>query len=169
MWYAVWVQTGREDRMLELCKMLFQNSDVCDDYFLPKYERAKKVDGQWTNIQTLLFPGYLFLVSDKPEELQTQLKSVPEFAKVLGDDDGPIPLYDEEVKFLENCMNKEKVVEMSTGYIEGDSLMITDGPMKDYKGKVIKIDRHKRVATLEVNFFGGTTEVNVGLEVVRKI
>ena len=169
MWYAVWVQTGREDRMLELCKTLFQDSDICDEYFLPKYERAKKVRGQWTTVQALLFPGYLFLVSNQPEELQIQLKALPEFTKVLGDDDGAIPLYDEEVEFLEKCMNKEKVVEMSTGYISGDRLVILDGPMKDYQGKVKKIDRHKRVATLEVEFFGGGTEVKVGLEVVRKI
>ncbi len=169
MWYAVWVQTGREDRMLELCKTFFQNSDVCEEYFLPKYERAKKVHGQWTTTQALLFPGYLFLVSNKPEELQIKLKTLPEFAKVLGDDDGAIPLYDEEVEFLENCMNKEKVVEMSTGYIEGDQLVIMDGPMKDYQGKVKKIDRHKRIAVLEVEFFSGVTEVKVGLEVVRKV
>lgn len=168
MWYAVWVQTGREERTLELCKTLFQDSDLCDDYFLPKYERAKKVNGQWTNTESLLFPGYLFLISSKPEALQRRLQTMPEFIKILGDDAGPIPLYDDEVEFLENYMNQEKVIEMSAGYIEGDSLVITAGPMKDYKGRVKKIDRHKRVAVLEMEFFGRVTEVKVGVEVVRK-
>ncbi len=57
---------------------------------------------------------------------------------------------------------------MSYGYILGERIIVTDGPMKDYQGKIVHIDRHKRKAVLEVEFFGRRTEVTVGLEIVKK-
>ena len=58
---------------------------------------------------------------------------------------------------------------MSYGYIENDKIIINDGPMKNYEGIIKKIDRHKRKAVIEVEFFGRTMEVSVGVEIVSKI
>ena len=60
-------------------------------------------------------------------------------------------------------------MKMSEGYIEGDQLVITDGPLTYYEGKIVKINRHKRTAVLEVEFLGRKNQVTVGLEVVGKI
>ena len=57
---------------------------------------------------------------------------------------------------------------MSEGYLVGSELVVSDGPLIDYQGKVMKIDRHKRTAVLELEFLGRKTKVTVGLEVVRK-
>jgi transcriptional antiterminator NusG len=40
--------------------------------------------------------------------------------------------------------------------------------MMNWNGKVKKIDRHKRLAVLQVEFFGRLTDVTVGLEIVEK-
>ena len=156
MWYAVWVRSGHEERVMGLCKTLYKECGAFEECFLLKYEKYRKVKGQPTKQLAHLFPGYLFFVSDHPEELQKFLKTIPEFAKALGDDDGAIPLYPEEVEFLQK-------------YIEGDHLIITDGPLTYYEGKIVKINRHKRTAVLEVEFLGRKNLVTVGLEVVRKI
>lgn len=97
------------------------------------------------------------------------MKRIPEFAKTLGDDDGAIPLYQEEVEFLQRYTGEERILKMSEGYLVGSELVVTDGPLKDYQGKVMKIDRHKRTAVLELEFLGRKTKVTVGLEVVRKV
>ena len=115
-----------------------------------------------------LFPWYLFFISEYPDELEKLLKKILGFAQLLGDDDDPIPLYPQEEEFLRKYTNADKVVEMSYGYILGERIIVTDGPMKDYQGKIVHIDRHKRKAVLEVEFFGRRTEVTVGLEIVKK-
>ena len=97
MWYAVWVRSGQEDRVLELCKTFrHYYPDAYEECFIPTYEKYRKVKGQPTKQLAHLLPGYLFFVSDHPQELQKLLKRIPEFAKTLGDDDGAIPLYQEE-------------------------------------------------------------------------
>ena len=174
MWYAVWVRTGCEDRLLQLCQSRFmdpqeQEKPVIEECFIPRYERAWKENGKWGRKQEILFPGYLFMVSKHPKELTKALKEIPEFAKVLGDEEGPIPLYEQEVEFLRKYTNQDYVMEMSVGVLVGEQLVVTEGPLKDYQGKVVHIDRHKRMVTLEVEFFGRTVNLKVGLEVIRKI
>ena len=116
MWYAVWVRSGQEDRVLELCKIFrHYHPDAYEECFIPTYEKYRKVKGQPTKQLAHLLPGYLFFVSDHPQELQKLLKRIPEFAKTLGDDDGAIPLYQEEVEFLQRYTGDERILKMSEG------------------------------------------------------
>lgn len=164
MWYAVWVRTGREEKVLQICWKVLQ-----DHCFLPRYERVRRRDGRWIKVERPLFPGYIFFDSDNAERLVDELRKIPEFTKVLGDGVRPVALYPQEVAFLKKYTNEDKVMEMSRGFLKGDRLMVTEGPLKDYKGKVVHVNRHKRVATLEVEFFGRMVGVEVGIEVVMKV
>lgn len=168
MWYAVWVRTGQEEKIMSLCNSKI-GREVLESCFLPKYEKARKVEGKWTKREEILFPGYLFFVTENPDKLFQELKRIPEFTKILGDDSGPIPLYPEEEKFLRKYTNEDRVFEMSIGDLVNGELVVAEGPLKDYQGKIIHIDRHKREATLEVDFFGRKVKMKVGLEVVRKV
>ena len=169
MWYAVWVRTGHEEKVLKCCREMLAGAESCEECFLPKYEKAKKVNGVWIRQKELLFPGYLFFISQNVEQLSLELKRMPEFAMILGDEEGPVPLQDKEVDFLKKYTNEDKVLEMSYGYMVGEQLVITQGPLKEYRGRVIHIDRHKRRAVLEMEFFGRVVRTKVGLEVVRKL
>ncbi len=169
MWYAVWVQTGREEQVKMVCDRELGKQNVYEECFLPKYEKPWKENGVWTKKQKVLFPGYLFFVTEDPNGLHQALRSIPQFTKLLGDKEGPIPLYEDEVDFLERHINKDKVFELSTGEYIGKKLIVTEGPLKDLTGKVVYVDRHGRQAVLEVEFFGQTVRMKVGLEIVRKV
>ena len=173
MWYVVWVRTGQEEKVLALCeKILRDRKEKTKPYeqcFLPKYERSRKLKGQWVRLKEVLFPGYLFFISEYIDELAGQLKNIPEFAKILCAEQTPVALAPHETEFLQKYMNKDKVVEMSLGFLAGDRLVVTEGPLKDYQGKIVHIDRHKRLATLEIEFFGRIVKMKVGVEVVRKV
>ena len=60
------------------------------------------------------------------------------------------------------------VVKYSEGYMEGQKLVVTSGPLKDFEGKVKKILRHKRLVVMEVPLLGQAVEVTLGLGVVEK-
>ena len=168
VWYAVWVQTGKEELTRKVCDRVLADKQVYEECFLPKYEKPWKENGIWIKKQEVLFPGYLFFITEKPAELRMELKGIPEFAAVLGDDEGPISLYQEEVDFLQKHINRDRVFEVSIGEMIGKKLVVTEGPLKDLEGKVVHVDRHKRQAVLEIEFFGRTVKMKVGLEIVRK-
>ncbi len=84
MWYAVWVRSGQEDRILELCKTFrHYHPDAYEECFMPTYEKYRKVKGQPTKQLAHLLPGYLFFVSDHPQELQKLLKELRSLQKHL--------------------------------------------------------------------------------------
>lgn len=168
MWYAVWVRTGDEEKIMALCNNKNMDPKAFESCFLPKYEKAIKEDGKWTKRKEILFPGYLFFITENPDGLFRELRKIPQFVQILGDEEGPIALYQEEQDFLQRHLNANKVFEMSVGNLIDGKLAVTEGPLKNYRGNIIHIDRHKREATLEIDFLNRKVKMKVGLEVVRK-
>ena len=57
---------------------------------------------------------------------------------------------------------------MSYGMIEGDRVRIISGSLVGMEAVIRKVDRHKRVAYIEMRIFGEIKLVEVGLEIVAK-
>lgn len=166
--YVVQVTGGREEHARELVLRLL--SDVAEDCYTPAYEAMRRVRGEWKLCRGVLFPGYIFVQTADPTMLAYRLASVPAFTRLLGNsEDSFIPLTDAEVAWLNAFTGVEThVVEMSQGIIEGDRVRVTKGPLCSHEGQVVRIDRHRRIAELEVQMFGRTKRIKVGLEIVRK-
>lgn len=168
MWYAVQVRTGEEEKIRLMCNKMISDN-VLEECFIPYYEKNMKYNTKWHIIREILFPGYIFMISDYINDLIFNVKKIPKLIKILGDGEDIIPLYDREIEFLTKFGKDDHLIKISHGYIENEKIIITDGPMKDYEGTIKKIDRHKRKAIIEVEFLGRTMEISVGLEIVRKI
>lgn len=167
-WYVIQVRNKLEEKIKKSCEMIV-SKEFLKECFVPKNIRLKKVEGKWIEVEEILFNGYVFLVSDTPDELFLELKKIPDLTKMLGKIDNEIfPLYDDEVEFLKSFSNAEYVVELSSGIIENDTVNITSGPLQGKEGIIRKIDRHKRIAIIEVELFGQLTVAKVGLEIVSK-
>ena len=74
----------------------------------------------------------------------------------VGPGSDPVPLTDEEII----RMNIEKK-EIKVDFAEGDSVIITDGPFRDYVCTVEKIDMDKQIVTVLVPMFNGDTPVEL--------
>ena len=109
------------------------------------------------------------MITEQPEPLTDELKKVMGLTKLLKTGEEITPLSKEEVALLMKLGNEEQEVEMSTGIIEGDKVRIFAGPLQGMEGLIKKIDRHKRMAYLEVEMFGRTVEMGVGLEIVSRM
>lgn len=169
MWYVAQVQAGRESSTLEMCRRLVPPF-VMEDCFMPEYEAMWKMRGEWRLVKRLLFPGYLFFVTDDPEALHRELSRVPVPIRLLGNEENSFfPLTEKERDWFLSFMDGSHVVRMSEGYIQGDKVTVTRGPLMGFEADIRKIDRHKRRAYLDVTLFGRTIPASVGLEVVRKI
>lgn len=167
MWYVVQVQTGTEESIRIQCQKRIPKS-ILTRCFIPYYEEKKRIRGEWVTQKKVLFPGYLFMVTDELEELYLQLKYVEGLTRLIGTGDEIVPLNSDEEAFLRRMGGEEQVVRMSEGIIEGAQVHVTIGPLQGMEGYIRKIDRHKRKAYLEVSMFGRIQYIQVGLEVVAK-
>lgn len=95
-------------------------------------------------------------------------KKVIGLTKLIGIGDQIVPLVQEEVELLMRIGTDKQLVEMSSGIIENDRVRILSGPLMGMEGNIRRIDRHKRIAYLEIEMFGRTVEMKVGLEIIRK-
>lgn len=144
-----------------------------EDIFMPLTERLRKIDGQWQRVQVPIFFGYLFITSDDPTGLYNRIrkamgKTIFRYVMLIRDQEYIIPLSPKDEKIVTELSDENHVIRSSLGYIKGDILYVTDGPLQGHEGEVVKIDRHKRIAILAVDFLGEKRNITVGLEVVRK-
>ena len=84
MWYVIQVQTGREEQIIEEAGK-YQVQEYFDSMFAPHCVKKKKYLGQWHTQQEILFPGYLFVISSRPEELYQASQACPEAHQASGD------------------------------------------------------------------------------------
>lgn len=167
MWYVMQVRTGTEENIRLQCSRKIPR-EVLERCFIPYYEEKKKIRGEWTIQKKVLFPGYIFAVTENMEKLCESLHSVIGLTKLIGTGKEIVPLTEEEKCFLQEMGGEEQIVKMSEGIIENSRTRILSGPLKGREGMIKKIDRHKRKAWMEVRMFGRMQTVEVGLEIAAK-
>lgn len=166
--YVIQVVGGMEGRVKSLIERMLE--DEVFECFIPLREVRRHVGGEWVSITERLFPGYLFVTTNDILRVSEHLRRVPEFTRLLGKNDEKVtPLSSNEVYWLNALLEPtSKTVAMSVGVIEGDRVIVTDGPLLGHEALISKINRYKRVAYLDMHMFGRTKTIKVGLEIVRK-
>lgn len=166
-WYVIQVMTGREEALCEDIKN-FVDRQLYQHCFVPMAERQHRKDGKFITLRKPLFSGYLFIITDCIEDISVALWKISKFKRILRTDNTFVPMEPEEVKNFRSLVDEAFNVTMSRGFIIGDEITVTEGPLKGYEGRIKKIDRHKRMAFVELPFLGRDTRVRVPLEIVDK-
>lgn len=172
MWYVIQVIGGHEQKVLNQIEKIV-DSQTYKQVFIPSYEIKKRYAGTWQLRREVLFPGYVFVETKTPDVFRGQLHRVPSMARILTSGDEQeryfIPLTDEEKTVISAFIGDDDfVMRMSEGVIEGDEVVILKGPLMHWGGVVKKIDRHKRLAYLEIPMFGRLLTIKAGLEIIKK-
>lgn len=166
MWYVMQVYTGTETEICEKCRNRIMEEG--EDIFVPLAERMTKVRGERTLVTSRLFPGYIFVETKEIEAFHARLRQIKAMTKILRIGDRIVPIRPEEEERIRCLCREGHVARYSEGYIKGDTLIITEGALKDFSGKVKKILRHKRLIVLEVPLLGQMVEVTLGLGIVAR-
>lgn len=167
MWYVLWVETGKEHKVRGIIESQVP-AETYERIVIPQKRIPKKFKGEWKEVQSVLFPGYLFVVAEHITEFAEALNAVPEFTQMLKADDEIAAIYPEEEASLKRLVDADEIVEMSQGIIEHDEVKILSGPLMGMEGIVKRINRHKRTAVIELGLFERVLQVEVGLEITEK-
>lgn len=166
VWYVMQVHTGTEEEICRQCRRKVMEKG--EEVFIMLAERMTKIRGQWTMITSRLFPGYVFVETEKIENFFIRLERIDAMTKILRTGEDMTPIHQEEESYFRLLGGDEHIVKYSEGYLEGEVLIVTSGAMKDYRGTVKRVLRHKRLVVLEVPLMGRTVEVTVGLGIVKR-
>ena len=175
MWYVIQTMSGEEKTVFTLCEKLLEK-DTYSDLFIPRCIQKQKVSGEWREMRKVLFPGYLFIDIDTKQLKSLQLRlpfiraqSEGHMIKLVGTGGTAVPISRPEQEYLSGMLNEEHTVTFSTGYIVDGQVIITDGPLCGREKAITRIDRHKKIAHIEVAAFQKKHPTRVGLEIVAKL
>lgn len=175
MWYVVHVKSGSEAKA---CRYINRAAElhvksggepVLKECFVPMYQCERKFHGEFRLVDRNLFPGYVIAVTNSVNELNIVLRRVPEFTKILGNDQEFIPLDRSEMAFINSFTSeKHRVIRTSRAVVEGDQVRVVEGPMVGREGWIKKINRRKGTALVETVMFGREIQAEIGLAVMSK-
>ena len=172
MWYVMQVMSRQEGQTVKMMEQSL-SSEILTRCLLPMRRRKKKYHGEWQEVTEKLFPGYVFLVTDTPQLLYDELKTIPAFTKLLGSCEEPFtPLSEPDVQFLKKLQGENGTQETGLSQVavgEGRQVRIISGPLKNLEGKIQKINLHKRIAIVETEFMGNKSLLHLGIEIVNEV
>lgn len=167
-WYVVQVFSGQE---LTFIERLSENEDY--EVFTPRQVQLLKRKDKLIKVMKPIFPGYIFIESDKDYAsfrhfYQQSISIIDGCVKILKYKDDVEALYPHERSFIERFVNKDKVIDASIGFIEGDRIRIVEGPLIGNESLIKKINRHKRTALVELILFGEAQLIEISCEIIAK-
>lgn len=167
MWYVLETRQGEEEK----CKIQCEHALDAGSYshiFIPRYMRMKRYEGTWHTELNVLFSGYLFIDTEYPDAIEKALVPLQRLVRPVCVGKEFVPIYAQEQRFLQEIMNANYIITMSKGNIIDGQYDILEGPLKNKAAAIRRLDRHKRVAEIELSLFGQTRRVKAGLEIVSK-
>ena len=96
------------------------------------------------------------------------VRNTPNVTGFVGAGTTPVPVSSEEIEILKKKMGVD-VPQYKIDVQIGDAVKITDGPFKDFDGKVSEIDQERGKVKVLVNMFGRDTPVELDSLQIKKI
>ncbi len=168
-WYVIFVQYGQEQRVVEFLRRRL-DPDMGRP-FIPVGESLFKKGGNIVTEWKMLFPSYVFIESNMSDEeylsyMNQLIYESCKILKLLKYSETEFALREPDKLMLIRLLNDKNCLEASVGIKVGKRIYIKSGPLKGMEGKIKKVNRHKRVAEIQLNIMGEIKEVIVTLEIV---
>lgn len=171
-WFAVHTYSGYEDAVARYLKQRVDSLSMNDKIFniiVPKEPKIKVKNGRRQEIEEKIYPGYVLVDMILTEDSWYVVRNTPRVTGFVGPDaTKPTPLSKEEIDSLLGRMGGEANT-FNVDLEVGEVVKITDGPFKDYEGKVEEIDQEKGKVKVLVPIFGRDTAVELDSLQVNKI
>jgi transcriptional antiterminator NusG len=142
--------------------------DKIFEAIVPKEKKIKIKDGKRTTVEEKIFPGYVLVDMIVTDDSWYVVRNTPNVTGFVGSGTVPTPIAEEELAYLKKRMGAEEP-KFKVEFVIGDLVKISDGPFKDYEGKVGEIDEAKGKVKVMVTIFGRETPVELDFLQVKKM
>ncbi len=170
-WYVLHTYPGEEEAVARNLKQRIESLGMEDKIFsvmVPKEKKIKIKAGKRKVIEERIYPGYVFVEMVVTDDSWYVARNTPRVTGFIGAGTVPIPVSVEEIEILKK-RSSDQEPQYKIDFIVGALVKITDGPFKDFEGKVSEIDEQRGKLKVLVNIFGRDTPVEVDSLQVKKV
>lgn len=170
-WYAIHTYSGYEDNVASNLKQRIASLGYEDKIFnvlVPKEKKIKIKGGKRETVEEKIFPGYVLVEMIVTDDSWYVVRNTPNVTGFIGAGVIPTPLSREEAETLLKRTGAEEP-KYKFDIIAGDHVKITDGPFKDFDGRVSEVDEERGRIKVLVTIFGRETPVELDFLQVKKL
>ena len=154
-WYVARCKTGRTKKLVSTL-----NKQVNMNAFIPKSERWFGRQGKTIEfVVKELYPDYVFIKSNLDKEtfverFKEYFKTIRGLVDLLEYKD-TYPLTSNEQVLLEKLLDNTDTIKHTKGIVVDRRFVPTDGPLVGLEDMIKKVDKHRRMATLDTEILTG--------------
>ena len=170
-WFAIHTYAGYEDSVAKSLRQRINSLNMQDkifDVLIPKEKQVKIRSGKRKVVEEKIFPGYVLVQMVVTEDSWYVVRNTPNVTGFVGTETIPIPLSEKEVLDLQKKIGKDQP-DLDIDINIGDPVKVTDGPFKNFEGKVEAVDKNKGKLRVMVNMFSRETPVELDFLQVKKM
>ena len=170
-WYVIHTYSGYEDAVARNLKQRIESLGMEDKIFsvlVPKEKKIKIKNGKRKLIEEKIYPGYVLVEMVVTDDSWYVVRNTPNVTGFVGAGTTPIPVSTDEIEYLKKRMGQDSP-QYEIQVTAGDVVKITDGPFKDFEGKVSAIDQERGKIKVLVNMFGRDTPVELDSLQIKKL
>ncbi|MBI2462857.1 MAG: transcription termination/antitermination protein NusG [Candidatus Spechtbacteria bacterium] len=170
-WYVLHTYSGYEDAVAQNLRQRIESMSMEDKIFnvlVPKEKKIRIKNGKRQTLEEKIYPGYVLVEMTVTDDSWYVVRNTPRVTGFVGSGTTPIPVEKAEIDELMRRMGVEEPKYKIDIQI-GEAVKITDGPFRDFDGKVSAVDEDKGKVQVLVSMFGRETPVELDYLQVRKI
>lgn len=170
-WYAIHTYSGYEENVAQNLRQRIETMDMEGKIFsvmVPKEKKIKIKNGKRRTVEEKIFPGYVIVEMIVTDDSWYVVRNTPNVTGFIGAGTTPTPVAEAEIAALQKRMGVEEP-EYTLDVDVNSPVQITDGPFKDFEGKVSEIDKERGKIKVLVNMFGRETPVELDFLQIKKI
>ena len=170
-WYAIHTYSGYEDSVARSLRQRIESLGYEDKIFnvlVPKEKKIKIKGGKREVVEEKIYHGYVLVEMIVTDDSWYVVRNTPSVTGFIGAGTVPTPLSKEEIDVLLKRMGVDEP-KYKLDVVVGDTVKITDGPFKDFDGRIAEIDEERGRIKVLVTMFGRETPVELDFLQIKKI
>ncbi|GAB6392378.1 MAG: transcription antitermination protein, NusG family/antiterminator LoaP [Treponematales bacterium] len=168
-YYAMQVRTGGEEKYMRLFKV--RHPEVRFPFHFPKrIVRVRRKNKQFEETAAV-FPGYLFVEAEETgavAEALWQYRRVDGFCRFLRSNQDICPLAGRDLETVLYFIRRVGPLAGTSKvrFDENDRIVVVDGPLFGLTGNIIKVDKRKKWAKVQLDLYGDSFAINLAIDIL---
>lgn len=170
--FVLQVMTGEESRYIQRAYEAFKARAIPETaarLWWPRRKLFIRRRGRRLVSLAPLFPGYLFLETASIDRtLFTELRRAGGFVRFLKSNHDIRPLDTRDLELVRHFLSfGEVIAESKVTFDENNRIRVKEGPLEGLEGRIVKVNRRKGRAKVQLDIYEDSFLVDLGFEVMH--
>lgn len=165
-YYCLMVKTRGEEKFKKLLEKRLQRvgKDIDVIFFTKKLRTRKNIE-----YESALFPGYVIIGTQNLDlESIAIIKRTENFFRFLNSNQDIRALHGKDLEYVTQLLKFGKTQGLSKAYFnENMRIVVTDGPLTGFSGKIFKVNRRQQRVTVLLEMFKNSIKFDLGYELIK--